>query len=150
MTTRSTSDWIIDRINEGVRGLSLSGGEPLHPHHLPLLREIIKMAKEEVDFDVLAFTGYDDLNGIDLDGIDILVAGPYVSSLHHDSGLISSSNQRVIRLTEAFSDVDDDWFWESERSMEILIEDGLIHITGLVHPEKINEFLRGRRETSGS
>jgi len=142
MTPEDVSDWIVSCISSGLRGLSLSGGEPLHPIHLPLIRRAIEISRERIDFDVLAFTGYEDLDGMDLTGLDVLIAGPYDKNLHHDSGLISSENQKVIRLTDAFSDVADEWFWESERAMEVLIEDGVLHFTGLFHPDDVLRFLK--------
>ena len=143
LTPAEVSEWIVSNISTGIRGLSLSGGEPLHPSHLPAIREAIGLARERAYFDVLAFTGYDDHRDLDLSGIDLLIAGPYEETLRHDAGLVSSRNQRVIRLTDAFSDVPDDWFWTSERAMEVLLEDSVLHVTGLVHPDEVRRFLNG-------
>jgi len=145
MPVEDVAGWICSNVAAGMRGLSLSGGEPMHPSHLPSIRLAIEIARRSTSFDVLAFTGYtvEELGSMDLAGIDLLIAGPYDRTLHHDSGLISSVNQEIVRLTDAFLDVPDGWFWESERAMEVILEDGVIHVTGLYSPEEVHRFLRG-------
>ena len=145
MSIEDVAGWILSSVAAGARGLSLSGGEPLHPSHMPSLRLAIESARRSVSFDVLAFTGYTgkELAAMDLAGIDLLIAGPYERSMHHDSGLISSENQELVRLTSAFSDVPDAWFWESERAMEVILEDGIIHVTGLFSLEEVHRIIRG-------
>lgn len=143
MTTDEVADWIVSVITPGIRGLSLSGGEPLHERHLSLLRESIALAKRRISFDVLAFTGMteDVIETLCLDGIDLLIAGPYITSLHHHSGLVSSTNQKVIRLTDAFSDISEEWFWQSERAMEAELDGDEIHFTGLFHPDEVKRMM---------
>lgn len=126
-----------------VRGLTLSGGEPLHPNHREDLVEFLcdlgwKCSSIGVTLDVMAFTGYtrDELVGIEfldvLPLIDLLIAGPYVEELDNPTGIVASTNQEIVRITDRFDDVTDDDMMGGERVVEVHISpEGDLRITGL-------------------
>ncbi|MDW6004518.1 anaerobic ribonucleoside-triphosphate reductase-activating protein [Vibrio mangrovi] len=69
------------------RGLSLSGGDPLHPENVPVILRLAKRVKRECQGkDIWLWTGYrlDELNEAQrevLDWIDVLVDGKFEQSL---------------------------------------------------------------------
>lgn len=108
-----------DRIVESLRlahvaGLSLLGGDPMEPENQPALTELVeRVAYELPDKDIWCYTGYiydrdlveggmrwvDGVTDRLLNGIDVLVDGPFVEA-HKDISLRfrGSSNQRLINL----------------------------------------------------
>ncbi len=90
-----------------IKGLSLLGGEPLHPKNIETTTKIAKKFKETYPNKTLwVWTGflYDrDLKDKEiLNYIDVLVDGQYVDELH-DFNLAwrGSSNQRVIDIPKS-------------------------------------------------
>ncbi len=84
-----------------IKGLTLSGGDPLHIQNrqdiLSLVKEVKNTFKEK---DIWLYTGYvwEDINKLDIiKYIDILVDGKYIQDLANESlKWRGSSNQRVI------------------------------------------------------
>lgn len=86
-----------------IDGITLSGGDPLHPDNLQSTTELLKEIKERYpNKTVWVYTGYtyEQIQTIEpLRYIDVLVDGPYIESLRDLSlEYRGSSNQRVIRL----------------------------------------------------
>lgn len=89
--------------NDYIKGLSILGGEPLHPKNRKGSLELAKRFKEEYpDKTVWVWTGFsfEDLNQEEnLKYIDILVDGRFVEELHDPTlKWRGSSNQRVIDI----------------------------------------------------
>ncbi|QCE34672.1 anaerobic ribonucleoside-triphosphate reductase-activating protein [Acetobacteraceae bacterium] len=88
------------------QGLSLSGGDPLHPHNVPAILKLVKRVKTECPSkDVWLWTGYtkENLTAAQaeiLDFIDVLIDGKFVEELK-DPALFwrGSSNQVIHRLS---------------------------------------------------
>ena len=86
-----------------ISGLTLSGGDPLHPANRDTITEICKKVKYLYPHKTIwLYTGYKYENICDLEVmhyIDVLVDGEYIEELRDISlEWIGSSNQRVIRL----------------------------------------------------
>ena len=86
-----------------ISGLTLSGGDPLHPANHDTITEICKKVKYLYPHKTIwLYTGYKYEDVCDLDVmnyIDVLVDGEYIEELRDISlEWIGSSNQRVIRL----------------------------------------------------
>lgn len=87
------------------QGLSLSGGDPLHPRNVPILLALVQRVKRECpEKDIWLWTGYklDELNEEQqqmLPYIDVLIDGKFIKALA-DPSLIwrGSANQVVHRL----------------------------------------------------
>lgn len=120
---------------EGIQGVTFSGGEPFAQ-----AAGLVKLAEklQENHLNILIFTGYtlsqiknrNDSDWIELlEFTDILVAGPYVSSLSCDDYLVSSKNQEIIYLSDTLKDsFQDNKYVEMEFSIQ---EDGTVINTGL-------------------
>jgi anaerobic ribonucleoside-triphosphate reductase activating protein len=93
--------------NENIEGLSILGGEPMHPLNIEGTTKLAKAFKEKFpNKNIWAWSGFlfdRDLQGKEvLNYLDVLVDGQYVDELH-DPRLkyCGSSNQRVIRVPES-------------------------------------------------
>lgn len=106
--TQELEDQIIhDLQNKEItrQGLSLSGGDPLHPQNVPTILKLVQRVKNECDAkDIWLWTGYklDELTAQQqavLAHIDVLIDGKFVQDLA-DPKLIwrGSSNQVVHHL----------------------------------------------------
>ncbi|SHO58740.1 anaerobic ribonucleoside-triphosphate reductase-activating protein [Vibrio quintilis] len=92
------------------RGLSLSGGDPLHPANVDtILKLVMRVRRECPDKDIWMWTGYklEDLNPIQTEIvglIDVLIDGKFEQDLY-DANLIwrGSSNQIIHRFTRDHS-----------------------------------------------
>ena len=105
-------DGLVERFSSNgiLRGITISGGEPLCPENISGVLEFIKKMKvSRPDFDFWCYTGYtiEDLEkGCRyyrdiLSLVDVLVDGPYRRELG-SPGLrfVGSSNQRIIYLKD--------------------------------------------------
>ncbi|MFB8179630.1 4Fe-4S single cluster domain-containing protein [Streptomyces sp. NPDC055966] len=113
----------------GVRGLTLSGGEPMA--QAAGLAALVRAARARRDLSVICFTGHrlerlrarppapgvTELLGL----VDVLIDGRYVAGLDDGKGLRGSSNQRVHHLTPRLSDCGYD-FTEGPRTAEIALD----------------------------
>ncbi|NHB92153.1 anaerobic ribonucleoside-triphosphate reductase-activating protein [Photorhabdus cinerea] len=87
------------------QGLSLSGGDPLHKHNIPVILKLVRRVKTECpEKDIWIWTGYllDDLNEAQqeiVSYINVLVDGKFVQALY-DPGLLwrGSYNQIIHKL----------------------------------------------------
>lgn len=101
------TDETIDRVielcqNENINGLSILGGEPLHPKNIEGTTKLVKAFKEKIpDKDVWIWSGFSfdgDLKDKEvLKYTDVLVDGRYVDELRNPTlKWRGSENQRVI------------------------------------------------------
>ena len=106
--TAEMEDKIINDLNDTRikrQGISLSGGDPLHPQNVPAILKLVKRIRREcAGKDVWVWTGYklDELNAQQMEVVDlinVLVDGKFVQDLK-DPMLIwrGSSNQVVHHL----------------------------------------------------
>lgn len=106
--TREMEDQIIRDLNDTRvkhQGLSLSGGDPLHPQNVPDVLHLVRRVREECPGkDIWVWTGYklEELTPAQMEVVDLintLVDGKFVQDLR-DPSLIwrGSSNQVVHRL----------------------------------------------------
>ena len=104
--TKEFEDQIIEDLkNPYIRGLSLSGGHPLHPKNYNTVLRLCKRVREEVGKDVWLWTGLtlkqltEDYRKEILPYIDVLIDGRYEEN-KRDVTLKwrGSSNQNVIYL----------------------------------------------------
>ncbi|MDI9764913.1 anaerobic ribonucleoside-triphosphate reductase activating protein, partial [Morganella morganii] len=88
--TQAMEDQIINDLNDTRikrQGISLSGGDPLHPQNVPDILKLVKRIRAECpDKDIWVWTGYklDDLNAAQMqvvDLINVLVDGKFVQDL---------------------------------------------------------------------
>ena len=137
---RLSPEQIIEKLSlDEITGLTFSGGEPME--QAKGLAEVIRMARQERDLDVICFTGYryESLlkrqaeSGVPrlLQQIDVLIDGPYVRERNNSIGLRGSTNQRVIHLTDRLSG----FALETQvRQIEFKIEDGSFTMVGIPTP----------------
>lgn len=107
MTIEREEQLIADLNDQRIprQGLSLSGGDPLHPANVPdVLRLVKRVRRECVGKDIWLWTGYT-LSGLTaaqqrvVDEINVLIDGKFIEALK-DPALIwrGSSNQVIHRL----------------------------------------------------
>ena len=100
----STIDKIIDLAKPNhIKGLSILGGEPMHPKNIDGTLKLVKEFKNKYPKkDVWVWTGfnYEDLSlKHDLSDIDVLIDGQYKMELYNPTlKYRGSSNQRVIDI----------------------------------------------------
>lgn len=106
--TQSVEDQIIKDLQDTEikrQGLSLSGGDPLHPQNVPTILKLVKRVKTECDNkDIWLWTGYklDELTSEQqavIPYIDVLIDGKFVQE-QADPKLLwrGSSNQIIYRF----------------------------------------------------
>ena len=93
--------------NDNIEGLSILGGEPMHPKNIDGTKELAKAFKEKYpEKNVWVWSGFQfdkDLKDKEaLKYIDVLVDGQYVDELHNPMlKWKGSSNQRVIDVKKS-------------------------------------------------
>lgn len=116
--TQETIDEIIESVgNPYIAGLSLSGGDPFHPRNTPTVLSLVKQFRLTFGKSktIWAWTGYllEELQerGMEyqtdllLDGVDVLIDGPYIEALKDPSlQWRGSSNQRIINLKSCWTE----------------------------------------------
>ncbi len=101
---------ILELLNHNyINGLTLSGGDPLHPHNREVILDLVKEVKSTYPSkDIWLYTGYEYEQVKDLailDYVDYVVDGPYVDSLRDVSlAFKGSSNQRIIDVKKSKSE----------------------------------------------
>ena len=108
---QKTIDEVLDLCKEGhIKGLSILGGEPMHPNNIEGTTKLAKAFKEKYpDKNIWAWSGFkfdEDLKDKEvMNYIDVLVDGQYKDELH-DFTLKwrGSSNQRVIDVKESLKE----------------------------------------------
>ena len=124
--TQKTMDTLLAALApEHIRGLSLLGGEPLHPDNQKTVLEVVRRVREAFPHKtVWCYTGYFYENLVQgqvgdpetvralLEGIDVLVDGPFVEA-RKNLGLRfrGSDNQRIL-LASASLAAGELVFWE--------------------------------------
>ncbi|MBC8948964.1 anaerobic ribonucleoside-triphosphate reductase-activating protein [Xenorhabdus sp. TS4] len=84
------------------QGLSLSGGDPLHPHNVPHILQLVKRVQEECpDKDIWLWTGYvlNELSEIQqevISYIHVVVDGKFEQALYDPSLIWRGSHNQVI------------------------------------------------------
>lgn len=122
------NDEVIDKIIElanydYIKGLSVLGGEPLHPKNISGTTRLVKLFKERYpDKSIWVWSGFlfdKDLKDKEvLKYIDVLVDGQYQDELHNPKlKYCGSSNQRVIDVKKSLKE-----------SKVILYEDELVGV----------------------
>lgn len=105
--TDETIDKVIDLCNKPeVKGLSILGGEPMHPTNIEGTTKLAKAFKEKYpEKTIWTWTGfeYEDIKDKDVfNYIDVLIDGQYKDELHDPTlKWKGSSNQRVIDIKES-------------------------------------------------
>lgn len=109
--TNETIDRVLELCNnETVEGLSILGGEPLHPRNIEGTAKLAKAFKEEnPNKNLWIWSGFlfdrDLKNEEVLQYIDVLVDGQYVEELHNPTlKWRGSSNQRVIDVQKSLKE----------------------------------------------
>lgn len=122
-----------DYFKYSLRGLTLTGGEPLYQAFA--VQQLVADLRQKIEIDIMAFSGYTAQEISQMEWvpqyIDLIIAGPYIDSLEHNKGLIASTNQEIVRLNSKFDDVSDDELKYSNRIIETHIQDDKVIITGL-------------------
>lgn len=96
--------------NENIEGLSILGGEPMHPQNIEGTTKLAKAFKEKFpNKNIWAWTGFQfDKNLKDTEVVkylDVVVDGQYVDALHNPTlHWKGSSNQRVIDVQKSLRD----------------------------------------------
>lgn len=106
--TQEDEDRIIIDLNDQEikrQGLSLSGGDPLHPENISSILHLVKRVKKEcLNKDIWLWTGYkiDELNEKQkeiLSYIDVIIDGKFIQELKDPSlHWRGSSNQNIYKL----------------------------------------------------
>ncbi|OTQ57370.1 anaerobic ribonucleoside-triphosphate reductase-activating protein [Gilliamella sp. A7] len=103
--TQSLEDQIIKDLQDTEikrQGLSLSGGDPLHPQNIPAILKLVKRVKDECDNkDIWLWTGYklDELTDAQqavVPYIDVLIDGKFVQELADPKLLWRGSSNQII------------------------------------------------------
>jgi len=109
--TKETIDHILDLASKDfIKGLSILGGEPMHPDNIKASTALAKAFKEKYpEKNIWAWSGYlfdKDLKDKEiLQYLDVLVDGQYVDKLHNPKlKWCGSSNQRVIDVKKSLKD----------------------------------------------
>ena len=105
--TDDTINKVLELCNKPeVKGLSILGGEPMHPTNIEGTTKLAKAFKEKYpEKNIWAWTGfkYEDIKDKDVfNYIDVLIDGQYKDELHDPTlKWKGSSNQRVIDIKES-------------------------------------------------
>ena len=109
--TQNTIDTVLKLCNnDNIEGLSILGGEPMHPKNIDGTKELAKAFKEKYpEKNVWVWSGYTfdkDLKDKEvLNYVDVLVDGQYVEELHNPTlKWKGSSNQRVIDVQKSLKE----------------------------------------------
>ena len=124
-----TIEQLIDLISKAkeefsIEGVTYTGGEPTLQQGLPMLTKRIK----EIGLGVISFTGrkYEDVHET-LSGCDVVLDGEYVAKLQETNRkLLGSENQRIICLTDRYSNIIYDWFLKKDKKIEINVNSKIV------------------------
>ena len=107
----NTIDEVLELCNNSyIKGLSILGGEPMHPKNIEATTELAKKFKEKYpDKNLWVWSGFkfdEDLKGKEvLNYVDVLVDGRYVDELRNPTlKWRGSSNQRVIDVQKSMKE----------------------------------------------
>lgn len=106
--SQNTIDDVLNLCNKDyIKGLSILGGEPMHPKNIEATTELAKAFKEKYpNKNIWVWSGFkfdQELKGKEvLNYVDVLVDGRYVDELHNPKlKWRGSSNQRVIDVKKS-------------------------------------------------
>jgi len=116
----------------GIEGLTISGGEPLE--QMDGIISLINTIRQKTSLSVLIYTGYNEEEvkarpggNLLLSITDVLISGPYMESKRTEESVITSSNQKIILLSDRYTYTD----IMSSYDMEIHIDaSGKLIMTG--------------------
>ena len=107
----NTIDEVLELCNNSyIKGLSILGGEPMHPKNIEATTKLAKKFKEKYpDKNLWVWSGFkfdEDLKGKEvLNYVDVLVDGRYVDELRNPTlKWRGSSNQRVIDVQKSMKE----------------------------------------------
>ena len=116
--TQGTIDEVLDLCNKDyIKGLSILGGEPMHPRNIEGTTKLAKAFKEKYpNKNLWVWSGFkfdEDLKDKEvMKYVDVLVDGRYVDEMHNPNlKWRGSSNQRVIDVQKSLKDKKIS-FWE--------------------------------------
>ena len=119
-----------------ITGLTFSGGEPML--QASGLSVLAKIARIERDLNIICFTGYTYQQLLNhptespvhklLAEIDVLIDGPYISSLDDNLGLRGSSNQKIYHLSDRLRGFD---FENCPRKAEVFVQENRTTLIGV-------------------
>ncbi len=116
--TQGTIDEVLDLCNQDyIKGLSILGGEPMHPKNIEGTTKLAKAFKEKYpNKNIWVWSGFkfdEDLKDKEvMKYVDVLVDGRYVDEMHNPNlKWRGSTNQRVIDVQKSLKDKKIS-FWE--------------------------------------
>lgn len=121
-----------------IEGITISGGEPFLQQEA--LCELIDILHSHRDLGVIVYTGmlYEEISHTPLaKRCDLIVDGEYIEELNDGLSLRGSSNQRVICVSDRYSDIVDTYYELPGRKMEFVIHNGHASMIGI--PSKNTE-----------
>jgi len=102
------------------------------------LAEVVRLARQKRDLDVICFTGYryefllkkpaDSGVPFFLSLLDVLIDGPYAQEKNNSVGLRGSTNQRIIYLSGRLAGYP---FEKQARNLELKIDNGSLTMVGI-------------------
>ena len=125
-------------VNE-TEGMTVSGGEPFHQSDR-LCRLAGEIRERRPGYGLIIYTGYtyEELTASDEKSVkellgmtDILIDGAYVKELDDNAGLRGSSNQRVIPLTDRYSEHMEMYLNPAARKNSMEINGEVFRMTGI-------------------
>jgi anaerobic ribonucleoside-triphosphate reductase activating protein len=131
----SVVDWAEGQVDDGLTGITVSGGEPLEQaEQLLALLADLRSRPRLADKDVLLYTGYaysavSRRHQAVLALVDAIISGPYVSSRPSRHRWMGSGNQALTLLTERARER----FAEpaGPRQLQVSADGGKIWMTGI-------------------
>ena len=126
---------------EECEGITISGGEPMLQAEA-LTKLILLIRRKRKDYGVIVYTGYsyqklkelsqnDERIELFLNVIDILIDGEYIEELNDDNGYVGSNNQKIIKLSNRYNDVCQDYYSKNGRKSEFVFEDNKTYLVGI-------------------
>lgn len=146
--------WLVRAAQEGIEGITLTGGEPLDQDTGLLALLVAVHARRELrHVDVLLYSGFSNArlqarHGRVLELVDAVMSGPYVEALPTELPWRGSSNQRLDLLTDRarrrFGTPG------ADRRLQVSGDDGTLWVTGIPRRGDLDRFeellaLRGVR-----
>ena len=139
-TAREMGDWILG-LEEGIEGVTLSGGEPFL--QAEPVAEMLSRVRRERDFGVIVYSGFtyeqlrerasSDRGTAGLLGLtDLLIDGQYRQELDDNRPYVGSSNQRILLLTDRYRECWRHYYLEKKgRDVQIVLSEGKTLLAGV-------------------
>ena len=148
-TPEQLVEWIL--ANNGIEGITLSGGEPLQ-QPIDELTEFLTQVKHKTGLSVLCYTGYlyEDILAkqyntaqlaVVLPLIDVLIDGEYRQEEDFGQRWRGSANQRFHFLTDRYRSQQEEWNNAFERQIEMELDiNGKLLVSGVPSKDFINKL----------